>query len=77
MSLVTEKISFLSKLKELLEPFEISRFYTDAWVACERYLSSEEHVVGKRNTQKIERKYLILRTRIKRLARKTICFSKK
>ncbi|MFN7317404.1 MAG: IS1 family transposase, partial [Microcystis sp.] len=34
------------------------------------------HVVGKRNTQKIERKHLTLRTRIKRLARKTICFSK-
>ena len=28
------------------------------------------------NTQKIERKHLTLRTRIKRLARKTICFSK-
>jgi hypothetical protein len=32
--------------------------------------------VGKANTQKIKRKYLTLRTRIKRLARKTICFSK-
>jgi insertion element IS1 protein InsB len=32
--------------------------------------------VGKRNTQKIERKHLTLRTRIKRLARRTICFSK-
>jgi insertion element IS1 protein InsB len=32
--------------------------------------------MGKRNTQKIERKHLTLRARIKRLARKTICFSK-
>ena len=31
---------------------------------------------GKQNTQKIERKHLTLRTRIKRLVRKTICFSK-
>jgi len=31
---------------------------------------------GKRNTQKIERKHLTLRTRIKRLTRKTICFSR-
>jgi insertion element IS1 protein InsB len=31
---------------------------------------------GKRNTQQIERKYLTLRTRIKRLVRKTICFSR-
>ncbi|MEP0892689.1 IS1 family transposase [Leptolyngbya sp. PL-A3] len=28
------------------------------------------------STQRIERKHLNLRTRIKRLARKTICFSK-
>ena len=34
------------------------------------------HSVGKCNTQKIERKHLTLGTRIKRLARKTICFSK-
>jgi insertion element IS1 protein InsB len=33
-------------------------------------------IIGKQNTQKIERKHLTLRTRIKRLARKTICFSK-
>jgi len=35
-----------------------------------------EHEPGKRNTRKIERKPLTLHTRIKRLARKTICFSK-
>ena len=34
------------------------------------------HCPGKCYTQKIERKHLALRTRIKRLARKTICFSK-
>ncbi len=32
--------------------------------------------IGKQNTQKIENKHLNLRTRIKRLVRKTICFSK-
>ena len=64
------------QLKALLEPFGITRFYTDDGGAYERHLSSEEHVIGKRNTQKIERKHLTLRTRIKRLARKTICFSK-
>jgi insertion element IS1 protein InsB len=31
---------------------------------------------SQQNTQKIERKHLTLRTRIKRLTRKTICFSK-
>ena len=64
------------KLKALLEPFGITRFYTDDWGAYERHLASEKHVVGKHHTQKIERKHLTLRTRIKRLVRKTICFSK-
>jgi insertion element IS1 protein InsB len=64
------------KLKTLLEPFGITRFYTDDWGAYERHLPPAQQVVGKANTQKIERKHLTLRTRIKRLARKTICFSK-
>ena len=64
------------QLKALLEPFGITRFYTDDWGAYERHLSAEEHVIGKQNTQKIERKHLTLRTRIKRLVRKTIGFSK-
>lgn len=34
------------------------------------------HEVSKKNTQKIERLHLSLRTWVKRLARKTICFSK-
>ena len=64
------------QLKELLEPFGISRFYTDGWGAYERHLEARKHEVGKQNTQKIESKHINLRTRIKRLARKTICFSK-
>ncbi|MCI9355307.1 MAG: hypothetical protein HFE58_11030 [Firmicutes bacterium] len=32
--------------------------------------------MGKKNTQKIERKNIALRTKIKRLTRKTICYSK-
>ena len=63
-------------LKELLEPFGIKRYYTDGWGAYKRHLSVESHEIGKRKTQQIERKHLRLRTRIKRLARKTICFSK-
>jgi insertion element IS1 protein InsB len=64
------------ELKQLLEPFGISCFYTDDWGAYKRHLEPEKHEVGKTNTQKIERKHLTLRTRIKRLTRKTICFSK-
>jgi insertion element IS1 protein InsB len=64
------------KLKALLEPFGIQRYYTDYWGAYTRHLDADEHQPGKRNTQQIERKHLTLRTRIKRLVRKTICFSK-
>ena len=64
------------KLKMLLEPFGLRLYYTDDWGADERNLKSDVHSPGKRNTQQIERKHLTLRTRIKRLVRKTICFSK-
>jgi len=74
--LADHKDQALVKLKALLEPFGIQTFYTDGWGAYARLLDEGQHEVGKWNTQKIERKHLTLRTRIKRLARKTICFSK-
>jgi len=40
------------------------------------YIPSEKHIIGKDKTWKIERKNLNFRTHIKRLTRKTICFSK-
>ena len=64
------------KLKGLLEPFGIAKYYTDSWGAYTRHLDADAHQPGKRNTQQIERKHLTLRTRLKRLTRKTICFSK-
>src|SRR5215216_2186324 len=64
------------KLQQLLEPFGITKFYTDGWGAYERHIEAEQHQVGKENTQKIESKHINLRTRIKRLVRRTICFSK-
>jgi insertion element IS1 protein InsB len=64
------------QLKQLLAPFGIARFYTDEWGTYQRHLTPEQHEIGKENTQKIERKHLMLRTRIKRLTRKTLCFSK-
>ena len=66
----------LRELKQLLKPFGIKRFYTDHWGAYVRQLKAAQHFPGKRQTQRIERKHLTLRTRIKWLARKTICFSK-
>ena len=63
-------------LKEMLSPYNIEKFYTDDWGSYARHIDDEKHEIGKRNTQRIERKNLTIPTRIKRLARKTICFSK-
>ena len=66
----------LLRLKALLAPLGIRRFYPDGWGAYRRHLDPRRHVVGKRRTQPLERKHLTLRTRIKRLVRRTLCFSK-
>jgi insertion element IS1 protein InsB len=44
--------------------------------AYKRYLPENKHYIGKDMTWKIERKNLNFRTHIKRLNRKTICYSK-
>jgi insertion element IS1 protein InsB len=64
------------ELKALLEPLGITRYCTDGWGAYERHVAAEQHTVGKANTQKIERQHINLRTRIKRLVRRTICCAK-
>ena len=64
------------ELQHLLKPFGLVHFYTDAAGVYDRHLPATAHTVGKVHTQQIERKHLTLRTRLKRLARKTICFSK-
>ena len=76
MCLVAAFDQVFLQLKKLLEPFGIKRYCTDGWGAYGRHLPLESHEIGKRKTQRIERKHLNLRTRIKRLTRKTICFSK-
>ena len=66
----------LLALKALRAPLGIGRFYTEGWGAYHRHLPPHQHVVGKRRTQQLERKHLTLRTRTKRLVRKTLCFSR-
>ena len=63
-------------LQALLEPFGITRYYTDGWETYERHVDTEQHIVGKEHMQRIESKHITWRTRIKRLVRRTICFSK-
>ena len=72
----TRKDAVFLKLRALLAPFGITRYYTDKAGVYQRHLPPAQHTVGKLTMQKIERKHLTLRTRLKRLARKTLCFSR-
>jgi insertion element IS1 protein InsB len=64
------------ELMNKLAIFKIKKYYTDDHASYRKFITPHRHVVGKSGTQKIENKNLLLRTRIQRLARKTICFSK-
>lgn len=55
----------------------VAHWFTDAWWAYVDELDPATRTEGKAALQRLERKHLTLRTRLKRLARKTICFSKK
>ena len=72
----TREHKYLDKLLALLQPFNIGTVYADNNYAYESRIPLENLISGKKNTQQIERNHLTLRTRIKRLCRKTICFSK-
>ena len=72
----TREYKYLDELLKLLSEFHIGMVYADNNFAYSSRISADKLVTGKRNTQQIERNHLTLRTRIKRLARKTICFSK-
>ena len=64
------------QLIDNLKVFNIRTYYTDDWASYSALIPADKHVIGKQHTQKIENKNLLLRTRVKRLNRKTICFSK-
>ena len=72
----TRKDTQFLKLRALLAPLGITRYYTDKAGVYQRHLPPAQHTVGKLSMQKIERKHLTLRTRLKRLARKTLGFSR-
>jgi insertion element IS1 protein InsB len=72
----TRKDAVFLKLRALLAPFGITRYYTDKAGVYQQHLPPAQHTVGKRTMQTIERKHLTLRTRLKRVARKTLCFSR-
>jgi len=70
----TRKDATFLKLRAMLTRLGITRYYTDKAGGYRRHLLRGQHTVGKLSMQKIERKHLTLWTRLKRLARKTLCF---
>ena len=66
----------LDELCRLLAPFNIKTVYADNNYAYKSHIHESDVVTGKRNTQRIERKHLSLRTWCSRLVRKSIRFSK-
>ncbi len=65
------------KLFKKLEKLTIHHYYTDDWKSYKKFSPVEKHTVSKKKTRNIERQNLNFRTHLKRLCRKTICFSKK
>ena len=53
----------------------VKTFHSDQWEAYRKILPLKKHRIGKEGTQNIERRNLTFRTRVKRLQRRTICFS--
>lgn len=76
MYLVNALMTYLRSLKVCWNPLVSVVTTLTIGGAYTRHLDADKHQVGKRNIQKIERKNLNFRTWIKRLTRKTICFSK-
>jgi IS1 family transposase len=64
------------ELLALLKPFDITIVYADGNFAYQSHSTESEVITGKKNTQKIERKHLSLRTWCSRLVWKGIRFSK-
>lgn len=61
------------KLKHL----DIGLFLTDEWEAFATVLPKTKHLIGKQYTKAIEGINTFFRTRVRRLVRRTVCFSKK
>ena len=64
------------KLLVKLAGCQVLRYCTDELESYEKFLPQTHHWIGKALTQDIERQNLNFRTHLKRLQRKTICFSK-
>ncbi len=66
----------LSKITSTLQLAKATKIYTDKLVNYKSLICNKIHNTKKYGTNYIERKFLTLRTHIKRLNRRSICFSK-
>jgi insertion element IS1 protein InsB len=64
------------RLLRQLRRCQVLRFCTDDWESYQKLIPEARHWTGKQWTQRIERQNLNFRTHLKRLHRRTICFSK-
>ena len=64
------------RLSDKLAACAVENFYTDDWQSYAKILPAERHTISKAETLNIERHNLNFRTHLKRLHRRTICFSK-
>ncbi len=60
-----------------LKALDIDAFLTDDWEAFSTVLPRAKHWIGKQYTKAIEGINTFFRTRVRRLMRRTVCFSKK
>jgi insertion element IS1 protein InsB len=65
------------KLIKKLSHLQIDKFCTDHWDAYKKNILAEKHVISKRKTTHIEPRNRDFRTHVKRLVRKTVCFSER
>ena len=64
------------QLLKYLETIPVDLYYTDGWRAYTRNLPKNSHRIDKDLSLKIERKNINFRRHLKRLNRKTVCYSK-
>ncbi len=67
----------IKALLKKLQGVEINFYCTDNWKAFAEVLPKEKHLIGKKYTKKTEGANTWFRTRLRRLTRRTVCFSKK
>ncbi|HRE65887.1 MAG TPA: IS1 family transposase [Cyclobacteriaceae bacterium] len=66
----------LQRVTDTLLLSEAKKIYTDGYALYQNLIPKEIHCRSSYRTNHIERKNLTIRTHLKRLSRKTICFSK-